>query len=242
MMQLIFRRPPLAASLATLCAVGILCALGLWQVHRAQWKTAILARMDAAFARDPMSNPLETVDILRAPEFESGVIRGTFLNDKEIALGPRTHAGVSGGHILTPFKLQDGAIIFVNRGWVPPERKDASSRPDSLVTGPTFVAGVLRTPERPGLFVPENDPAREMWYRIDLAAMAAARALPAPLPKILYTRTDAAAAPYPVKDDLIARPPDNHRAYAAFWFTMALTLAFIFLLRFVVSGPNRHEV
>lgn len=230
------------ATLATLCCVGILCALGTWQIHRAQWKAGILARMDSAAARDPMQTPLDATAIAHAPDFETGVVRGVFLNDREIALGPRTHNGAAGYHILTPFRLSDGALVFVNRGWVPPERRKAATRPESLVSGQTFVTGILLTPPSPGMFVPENDPDREMWYRLDLPAMAAARGLPAPLPKILYARTEAVSARFPVKDDTIPRPPDNHRVYAVFWFTMALALSVIFALRFVIPDKGDQAV
>ncbi len=229
------RRPPAMASLMTVAALCLLCALGTWQVQRAQWKAAILARMDEAAARDPMENPLTSGSIAKAPDFETGVARGVFLHDLEVAVGPRTREGVAGYHILTPFRLADGAIMFVNRGWVPPDRRAASTRPDSLVKGPTFVAGILRSPEKDSRFVPDNDPARDAWYRLDPDVMAAARGLPRPLPKILYAQHEESTAPFPAHGDLLTRPPDNHRAYAAFWFTMAGALALVFALRFMVT-------
>jgi surfeit locus 1 family protein len=209
--------------------------LGTWQVQRAQWKAAILARMDEAAARDPMENPLTSESIAKAPDFETGVARGIFLHDLEVAVGPRTREGVAGYHILTPFRLADGAIMFVNRGWIPTNRRPASTRPDGLTKGPTFVAGTLRSPEKDSRFVPDNDPAHDAWYRLDLSTMAAARDLPRPLPKILYAQREESTAPFPMRGDLLTRPPDNHRAYAAFWFTMAGALTLVFALRFMVT-------
>lgn len=233
--SLIIRRPPAIASFLAIAGLCLLCALGAWQVQRAQWKAAILARMDEAAARDPMENPLTSESIAKARDFETGVVRGVFLHDLEVAVGPRTREGVAGYHILTPFRLADGAIMFVDRGWVPPDRRAASTRPDSLVKGPTFVAGTLRSPQKESRFVPDNDPSRDAWYRLDLSAMATARRLTRPLPKILYAQREESTAPFPARGDLLTRPPDNHRAYAAFWFTMAGALALVFALRFVVT-------
>lgn len=231
---MVFRRPPALATICALLAIGVLCALGAWQVRRLHWKTGILARMDAADARDPMENPLTAEKITEAPDFEKGIVRGIFLNDLEIAIGPRTHDGAPGYHILTPFRLSGGEILFVNRGWTPMAYKAAQSRPESLVPGETFVAGTLRRPVPEGVFVPANDPAREAWYRYDLAEMAAARGLSTPLPVVLYAQKEAGASPFLVRDNTIPRPPNDHLSYALFWFAMAGALGVMFVLRFVV--------
>jgi surfeit locus 1 family protein len=68
---------------------------------------------------------------------------GTFDHSKEILLGPRTKDNTLGYHVITPLIREAGAgSILVNRGFVPREKIEQSTRPDSLASpfraGPVF--------------------------------------------------------------------------------------------------------
>ena len=64
-------------------------------------------------------------------------------------------------------------ILFVNRGFVPYDRKDAGSRPQSTAKGPQTMTGLARMPllEKPGFLVPDNAPEKNQYFWKDLAAM-----------------------------------------------------------------------
>lgn len=71
------------------------------------------------------------------PEFDYRKVRvqGRFDHSKEILLGPRTRDNKLGYHVITPLIRDQGSdAILVDRGFVPRERMEQSSRPESLVS------------------------------------------------------------------------------------------------------------
>lgn len=219
------RRPPLIASLLTVLALMILCALGTWQLQRLTWKADILRAIDSAWETAPApadSAMLAALESSGAPMlFTRVTIDGDYDTAQSWLVGPRTRDGRSGYHLFTPLYLRDGGVVLVNRGWV----EDA---PAARGVVPVRAEGFLRRPETPNRFVPPNDPARDIWHSVDIAAIAAAKALPAPASLILYATADDVAAPHPRP-----APNNNHRDYAFFWFAMAAVLAIMFALRFL---------
>jgi surfeit locus 1 family protein len=132
--------------LAALC-VAVLAALGAWQVTRLAQKEAVIAEDAGAV------NPYRRV-----------MITGRFLHEQEIAVGPKPRLGRAGWQVITPLKRTDGRIVFVDRGWVPENRKDPRSRPEGQVTGTITVTGILKRVAPRGRFVPDNDAAKGNWY------------------------------------------------------------------------------
>ena len=59
------RRPGIAAGLFTLVGLAILIGLGIWQVQRLKWKTALLHRIEALHAAPP--EPIDAV-LRRVPD------------------------------------------------------------------------------------------------------------------------------------------------------------------------------
>ncbi len=230
------RQPPLKATLVTLLGMAVLCGLGAWQLHRLHWKERILAEIRAAetVGRVPDLRYRDLEKLENDPRlFIPGQVRGVYRHDLSVRVGPRTYQGHAGVHILTPLALPGGGFILVNRGWLGlPEA--AHDDPRGTVT----VRGLLRHPEHPGPFVPENNPAKEEWYSAEPSQIARFRGLTDMAPVILYASAETGDAPVPVREALAYRPRNNHLSYAVFWFTMAGVLGVIYALRFViVSRP-----
>ena len=57
------------------------------------------------------------------------------MNDHEFHLAARYDHNVLGYHVLTPFQLDDGRIVLLNRGWVPYDKKEPATRPEGQLTG-----------------------------------------------------------------------------------------------------------
>ncbi|QKV18873.1 SURF1 family protein [Oricola thermophila] len=216
--------------LLSLVALAILVSLGNWQVRRLAWKQDLLATIDARIHADPV--PLaEALERMRAGEdieYLPVSVRGTFLpNGEQHVLS--TWKGVSGWNIYQPLRLEGGAILFVNRGFVPYDRKEPETRPESLAAGEQELTGLARLPldEKPSFLVPENDIAKNQYHWKDIVAMTAAAGLAAETVVPLFVD----AGPY---DDPAHLPiggvtnidlPNNHLQYAATWYGLALALA-----------------
>ncbi|HEX3974543.1 MAG TPA: SURF1 family protein [Stellaceae bacterium] len=215
-------------------ALGLLLLLGLgtWQVQRLQWKEGLIAERNAALAAAPVPLP-QTLDAARALEFRPVRAEGEFLNDHELYLNAQSFSGDQGFLIVTPFRLGDGQIVFIDRGFVPTARKEPATRAAGQITGPTTVTGLLRLPEPPGTFTPANEPQKNSWFSIDLPAMAQAAGVGSALP--FYVDADKTPVPggWPQGGQTITDLPNNHLQYAITWYALAVALIAIYI-RFAI--------
>jgi surfeit locus 1 family protein len=124
---------------------------------------------------------------------------------------------------------QNGQTVLVDRGFVPEVLRDPKTRQAGQVAGEVALTGVLRLPQRPGMFTPAPDPRTRLWFVKDVAKMAAA--LGVSVPPILI---EADATPNPGGWPLGGRTqtdiPNDHLQYAMTWFGLALSLLAIYLL------------
>ena len=134
------RFPWITLSLSAILFV-ILIGLGTWQVERLQWKEALLATIAARTHSAPQ--PLAEIEKIWAQdhdvEYRPVTVTGRLLNDRERHFFA-TYEGYSGYFIYTPLQLDDGRAVFVNRGFVPYDQKNASTRQQGEVAGPVTVS------------------------------------------------------------------------------------------------------
>lgn len=220
-------RPRLWPTVITLPALGVLIALGTWQVHRLAWKTALLAQRDAALAAPPV--PLTATTPPTALRFRRGVATGVFDHAHELYLGPRVHDGQAGVHVLTPLHLADGAVLLVNRGWVPDGLRDPARRAAGQLAGEQTVRGVVITPHGPGWFTPDNDPARNMWFWVDLQAMGKQVGADL-LPYVLASDDTQVPGGVPIGGQGRIEIRNEHLQYAITWYALAVALLVIYVL------------
>ncbi len=209
-----------------LIAVAGFSALGVWQVQRLAWKTDLIKRVDARVHAAPVSAPVVTAAVTRdADEYRRVVVHGQFLNDREAQV--YTVSELGGGYwVMTPLRRHDGSIVLINRGFVPLDKHDPATRIAGQTLGEVTVIGLLRSPESKGwLFSQPNDPAHDLWYRRDIAAIAGTRHLVHVAPYFI----DADATPnpggWPRGGMTVVRFPNSHLAYALTWFSLAALLA-----------------
>jgi surfeit locus 1 family protein len=223
---------------AVTVALAVLVSLGNWQVRRLAWKEDLLARIGERINADPI--PLSRVVALLNDggdiEYLPVTAIGAFLPDAEQHV-LSTWKGASGWNVYAPMRTDQG-IVFVNRGFVPYDRKALETRPESLPEGEQAITGLARLPlsEKPGFLVPDNSPAKNEYYWKDIAAMTASAGLDRS--EVLDLFVD--AGPY---DDPAALPvggvtnidlPNNHLQYAVTWYGLAAALvgvAGVFLWR-----------
>ncbi len=205
-------------------AILVLVGLGIWQMQRLEWKTALIETIEARRAAPviPVPPALDS-DQYDNWEFTRVALSGTFRHESEMAVVAQTHAGRVGIRLVTPMDLDDGRTLLVDRGWTPDA--DSAERP----TGKVLLEGLLRAPIAGNPFRPDNHATENIWYWIDAPAMARAASLP---PQAYYVQAVAPEAPgrYPTPGGAVLHLRNDHLQYALTWFGLATALLVITLL------------
>lgn len=218
-------------TLLTIVLIAMLISLGRWQLHRAAEKQVLYDSFAAG------SDAVRRIDgqTPRMPRYQHVEAEGHFDATRQILIDNMFNAERAGYFVITPFALQGGGWILVNRGWVP--------------FGPTRAA-------RPEIPVPAD--VRRIRGRADnLPSPGIHMGHPAPLAppypvvanfpsheeisRLLGESTWAPAAEAILLDadapDGYARnwappgfPPIRHIGYAVQWFGLALALAVIYIV------------
>ncbi|HUO91693.1 MAG TPA: SURF1 family protein [Rhizomicrobium sp.] len=207
----------------------MLIGLGVWQLERLQWKLGLIAEMNDHLGAPPLSLD----DILkRAPQdaqYRRVALDGHFENDHEAYVFAATDNGLSAYHVVTPFVLDDGRTLLVDRGIVPPALRDPETRRAGLLTGEQRIVGVWRKTDPPGVFTPAPDLKNRVWYSRNVTDIA--RALHIRLAAPVIVEADATAVPggWPKGGQTVVNLPNDHLQYALTWFLMAGALLVIYL-------------
>lgn len=226
-------RPPLSpfqlavVAIAALAGIAVLISLGVWQVHRLAWKRDLIERVDQRVHAPPVAAPgrEQWPSVNRAnSEYLRVAVQGHFQNDKETLVQAVTERG-GGFWVLTPLVTDAGYTVLINRGFVPPPQRDASSRPQGQIEGETTVTGLLRLSEPGGGYLRTNEPANDRWFSRDVAAIAAARGLSDVAPYFIDAEAvEPEIAGAPVGGLTVIAFSNNHLQYALTWFGLALML------------------
>ncbi len=112
--------------ICTLLLAALTASLGVWQLGRAQEKTA-LQRLQQERARLP---PLQLAEFgAGAPASPAwwqrrALLEGNWLPDETVYLENRPMDGRAGFYVVTPLLLDDGRAVLVQRGWLPRDARD----------------------------------------------------------------------------------------------------------------------
>ena len=224
-------RPTLWPSVFTLAALAVLIALGVWQLERLEWKEDLIEQRQTL----SQASAIALSDVLGdgPPEFQNVEARGRFLHDHEFYLAARTLAGKVGLHVVTPFVLEDGRIVLVDRGWIPEGRRDPATRPEGQLSGGQALSGLVRLPGWKGYswLKPDNQADENLWFWVDPPAMAAAAGLTTVVAEA-YLDAGPAENPggWPVGGQTRLDRPNDHLQYALTWFALAVCLVVIYVL------------
>ena len=176
-------------------AVAIVCVrLGVWQLDRLGQRRARNAGLAARLALPPL-------EVVRGTPPDSArqrrlIARGVYDFAHEL-IGPgRSFDATPGVALVTPLRLADGSVVFVDRGWVP--------SPDAAHVDQTLYREAdTATVEGLGVIPP---PGR---YDVPFILQQSGTSAPRGLPR---------RWPSPVLDD------GPHLSYAIQWFSFALII------------------
>jgi surfeit locus 1 family protein len=219
----------------TLAALALLIGLGLWQLDRREWKQGLIAQIEQRSTAEPI-----TLDEAMARAAEGGDpsylrvrVEGRFHHGRERHLYAISE-GKAGWHVITPLQTEDGTIVLVDRGFVPDRLKDPSARPQGQVKEIVAVTGLVRSPETPGIFTPDNEAEATRWFWRDLSGMKRSMfpdgitGIAELAPFFLEAEKGDVPGGWPEGGQTRLDIPSNHLQYAITWFALALAIAAIY--------------
>jgi surfeit locus 1 family protein len=214
----------------TVIMIGVLVALGTWQMERLSWKQGLIAELDRKLSAKPTDLPSRerwngltaAADEFRRVAFPAEFIKGEEALVYSSGSSLRPDAVGPGYWVFAPARLTGGSIVVVNRGFVPEGKQNPDTRKEGQPSGVVDIVGVMRWPEARGQFTPKDDTAKGLWFVRDPASMAEAKKWGEVGP--FYVDQEAPVPPggLPKAGPLRASLPNNHLQYAVTWYGLAL--------------------
>ncbi|WP_460878012.1 SURF1 family protein [Rhodanobacter koreensis] len=230
-----FRRPPWWALLLTVAGALLFIRLGIWQLHRADFKDALLRRY-AASASAPLQDFAKVAEAPPTDGFPRVQVKGRYLVDRLYLLDNPQHDERGGVEVFAPFELRDPQrLLLVDLGFLPGNGTAQVPQLPALPTGEVSLQGLYVPPPPLGFEMGGDALARQTrWPKnsIFLDPAAVAHDLGRPLyPRVLALDADPASIYVRVHTlDFSSMPPARHRAYAFQWFSFALAAVVILLV------------
>lgn len=205
--------------IAFLVLLGIIAAsctaLGVWQVDRLAWKTALMAAVDVRSTGEARPAPLVPVN-----EDDTVYLRvhlqGEYRHAQSIRVKALTDLG-AGHWIMTPLVTEETAV-WINRGFAPGGMDSTElNRP----SGVRRVVGLLRMTEPEGTLLERNDPDNDRWFSRDVMQMSAANGMTAVVNFFVDAEHEGAPNAWPRGGLTRVAFRNTHLSYAITWFVMA---------------------
>jgi len=232
-------------TLFTLAIVALLIGLGVWQLKRLAWKEGLIAEIEARAKGTPITLK-EAIAVSREsrdPSYYRVHAKGSFDHAKERYLYALSDDGEPGWHVITPFSSVEGDLVLIDRGFVPVNLRDPSSRAAGQLEGEVDVTGLVRLPESPGPFTPDNEPDNNRWFWRDLSGMMYSMfptSTMDPAPFFLEAEKSDVPGGWPEGGQTRLELPNNHLQYAITWFLLAGAVVVIYLV--YVRGTYRRRI
>lgn len=223
--------PRLFTTLLAIGLIAMLVSLGRWQLHRAADKRALFDSFAAG------SGAARAID-LRSPKvarYAYVEATGSYDATRQVLIDNMVEGTSAGYFVITPFALQGGGWVLVNRGWVPLGQSRADRPAIPVAANSRTIRGRADNLPSPGIRM----------------GVPAPLAPPYPVVAAYPTRADVAQllqeSHWTSATDLILLdagepdgyvrnwappgfPPLRHVGYAVQWFALALALAVIYVV------------
>jgi surfeit locus 1 family protein len=231
-----FKSKLIRVSLASVLMAFFLL-LALWQFRRAEEVQFLLDQRLMAQQRPVMNYPDSEMMRSAHPEDQKVRLQGVFDADHQFLLDNQVVDGRAGYHVLTPFLMEGGAAILVDRGWVPLEA-DRSILPQVTVAhDKTEIIGELHGFFRLGLRLSASHVGPSTWPRVipfeDLPQLD--KALGYPLLPYQVLLSPESGPGYVRKWTNTLPDPNRNKGYAFQWLGMAVMTGLWFLFQFRTS-------
>lgn len=225
---------------------GVCCplflALGFWQLERAGEKELINATRAARVGEAPIRLSAEMRGDGGDFRYRRVWMVGEYDAEHSFLVDNQVQGQAVGYHVLTPFRIDGGPAVLVNRGWVP-QGRDRQQLPETgpLPAGRLRVQGTLDAFHRVGLRLKGAEIPAEGWPAVVQLpeADALSRRLGYPVQAYQVLLDPDAEAGYVRQWHAARLDPGKNRGYALQWFLFAAVAAFLFLRHGFTSRPAR---
>ncbi|MGO9946339.1 MAG: SURF1 family protein [Steroidobacteraceae bacterium] len=223
--------PRPVTTLLAVVLIAMLIALGRWQLRRAEEKRALFD----AFAAGTDATLLIDIHTPKVRRYSHVEASGRYDESRQLLIDNMVNGGRAGYFVITPFALQGGGWLLVNRGWLPLGASRAV-RPAIAVAGAErSIRGRADNMPSAGFQMGEH---AALSPPFPIVAQYPTRA---ELARLLGENAWTAAADLvlldPGESDGYVRnwvppgfPPMRHVGYALQWFALALALFVIYVV------------
>jgi surfeit locus 1 family protein len=214
-------------TLLTIFALTILVGLGVWQINRAHEKQKLLDTYQSA----DQHKAIAWNNHMSLPSAgQLLMLRGTYLTPT-LLLDNQHYQHQFGYDAISPFLLENGEIILIDRGWVEGDRLREKFVSIPIPQGKVQLSGIVYYPSSRTWTLGQEIEVKN--NQLVIIERINAKNLSLFLHKSVYPfiiRLDAQDPMSYVREwPIVAMPPSRHYGYALQWFVMALVVLVIYL-------------
>ena len=230
MLRFLFRGRRLALTFLVVIVSVVFCGLGVWQARRLDERLTQIERIKQRLADAPLilapNAPVDPDEL----DYRRIQLRGTFDPSQEILRRNRSVNGLTGFHVVTPFRISGSQqAVLVDRGWIPydeatPEQRVAFAPP----AGEVVIEGVA-IKSQDATTAPYDPPVApgerlDAWFRINVPRIQK-QIDPPLLPVFIEQQAQYdGSATLPIRGETAPPGPGNHLSYSIQWFSFAIIL------------------
>lgn len=231
--------PTLFAVVLTIAAVLLFVRLAFWQLSRAAEKDALQAKY-AAGQRSVVE--LTEGNAATLAQYQRVRARGHYVSAHQILLDSMPSAmGQPGYRVVTPFELEQGGWLLVDRGWHRPGATRSDLPEVAVGENARTVTGQLSVLPRPGVRLAATPGGSDKWPRVlnypEQATVEQALGRKV-LPGLVLLDADQPDGFERVWQARIDMGSERHLSYAVQWFGFAIAA----IALFVVLGFRRGQL
>ena len=220
-------------TLAYLCLLTVLLALGMWQLDRSEQKRVLLQLQEHSGATQILKLSAAIEDQADALRYRRVEVSGRYDVAHQFLIDNQISGGKAGYFVLTPLVLTGEAkALLVNRGWIP-QNPDRTVLPDLQINNAeTIISGRINNFPSVGIklagaeiptaawpsvvqVVDSDVLAKKLGYSLFQFQLELDKELPDGFKREWHAST--------------VMLPEQHTAYAIQWFALALTLTILFI-------------
>lgn len=231
----LYFRPGL--TIATALALGLLIALGSWQLRRLEWKLDLIAQVEArtSAAPIPFNEAVRRADAGEMMEYAPVALAGRIDPDKRANVFG-AYEGVPGVYVFEPATSAAGETVYVNEGFAPQAMRDSLA---GQTGAEEAVTGLFRYAEKPAppasWFQLKGKSVDGLWYIRDPKAFAADTGIEAA--PYYIDRFAVEGRDWPKGGTTRLDFSNRHFEYALTWFGLAAALVAVWLA-FSLKKPD----